>query len=96
MIKANEATSDAVQVGGSNAHLFPIPVPLISQAKNQLLNGDFSHSVMTWNDQLPNTGGDRNEECAWWFSNDEPVLGQVLPTDVTAAVFLPIIWGGAP
>lgn len=96
-LKANEAGADGdtQPIGGSNPALFPPPVPLISQAKNPLLNGDFSHSNATWNDQPPNPGGDRNEECYAWFSNDAPSPGQVLSTDITGAADAPAIDAGS-
>lgn len=73
--KANRST----QVGGSNPILFPVPVTISSTAKNQLLNGDFSHSQRTWNSPTP-LADDMNMECAYWFSNVAPSLGQVLAT----------------
>jgi hypothetical protein len=81
-ILTNETAALSDNIGGSNPHLFPIPVVIPAQAANALLNGDYSHSVSTWNDAV-NSGGNRNEECAWWFSNDAPALGQVLDTTIT-------------
>lgn len=83
-IRSVEASNLGTDQGdNSNPNLFPVPIVIPAQAKNQLLNSDYSHSVMTWNDPLPNTGGNRNEEAAWWFSNTAPVVGQVLATAVT-------------
>jgi hypothetical protein len=78
LIKANEAIADIyAPIPGANPSFFPIPVRIPTQAKNMFLNGDASHSVCTWNDPPP-PAGDRNEECAWFFTNDAPSLGQVL------------------
>ena len=80
MMRSNEAIADIfAPIPGSNPNLVPIPIVIPAQAKNIFLNGDASHSVDTWNDAPP-PGGDRNEECAWFFSSDAPYLGQVLDT----------------
>lgn len=57
------------------------PVPLAPQipAANQLRNGDLSHSTNTYNEPTPAApGSDSLFECAWFYSNDEPVAGQQL------------------
>jgi hypothetical protein len=82
-IRSNENGGVAgtnTQIGGSNPPLFPVPVIISSTAKNQLLNGDFSHSQRTWNSAVA-AADDMNKECAYWFSNTAPVLGQVLSTE---------------
>lgn len=60
--------------GGTN------PVP----SANQLLNGDFAHSVHSWNDNVSPPGdADRSRECAHWFSHDAPAPGAQVLSAVT-------------
>lgn len=59
-------------------NFFPAPVAVSPSAVNQIRNGEFGHSVNTWFEAAYLPMSDQNYECALWFSNDEPVLGQQL------------------
>lgn len=58
-----------------DADFKPPPVPVPPSAVNQLRNGDFSHSVRTWNN---GAAGNQDYECAHWFTHDAPVAAQQL------------------
>lgn len=79
-LRSNENTSRDISIGGQSPNLFPVPVNMPSQAKNQLLNGDASHSQRTWNSAVA-LNDDMNKECAYFFSNTAPALGQVLSSE---------------
>lgn len=71
-------------LGSPLPSLNPI-VPIVSPSVvNQIRNGEFGHSVNTWNDVAYAPTADKGKECAWWFSNDTPTLGQIL--DFTTAL----------
>src|SRR5438045_2161 len=56
----------------TQAALPPYPV------SNLLWNGELGHSVFTWNEVTGTPSGDKNEECAWWYSHAAPTAGQQL------------------
>jgi hypothetical protein len=55
----------------------PVASPERKTAPNDLRNGDYGHSVNTWNEAAP-SGGDKDKECAHWFSHDAPSAAQAL------------------
>lgn len=59
----------------SDGDFTPPPVAPPVSAVNQLRNGDFSHSVRTWNNGAI---GNQDYETAHWFSHDAPVAAQQL------------------
>lgn len=59
--------------------LTPIAPSAPPSAANQLRNGEAGHSNDTWFNPPPGAKtSDAGKECAWWFTNDPPVTGQVL------------------
>ena len=56
------------------------PTQTPHQAVNILRNGDLAHSVHTWHENPPLTEGDKNKECAHWFSHAQPSANQPLDT----------------
>lgn len=82
------AANQSPSLGSPDTSFHPIPTTTPPSVVNQIRNGEFSHSVDTWNN--PPTGSptlDVGKECAFWFSNDAPVAGQVLDftTSLTSA-----------
>lgn len=89
-IKVNQLTA---QLGASllppnvtplspqSTNFFPPPPSNAPSAVNQLRNGEYSHSVNTWFLMVYDPTSDESYECALWFSNDEPVNGQLLSGD---------------
>lgn len=68
--------------------LTPIPTPAPPSASNLVHNGEFGHSVDTWNNPPPGSPTlDVGKECFGWFTNDPPVTGQIL--DFTTATTNP-------
>lgn len=43
---------------------------------NLLWNGELGHSVYTWTEISGTPSGDKNAECAWWYSHNQPFLAQ--------------------
>lgn len=64
-----------------STNFIPAPTTVVPSAVNQLRNGDLSHSVNTWFESVAAPAGDAGHECAYWFTNDAPVNGQVLSAD---------------
>lgn len=62
----------------------PIPQTSGVSTPNQIRNGDFSHSVNTWNESVA-SAGDKSKECAWWYSHDAPGAGQQLDKSTSFA-----------
>lgn len=59
----------------SNALPFP--------TANLIWNGELGHSVYTWHEVSGTPSGDKNAECAWFFSHNQPFEAQTFDsTDV--------------
>lgn len=53
---------------------------------NLLWNGELGHSVFTWVETAGPPTGDKNEECAWFFSHNKPATLQTfVDANVSAA-----------
>lgn len=64
--------------------LTPIPALAPPSAVNQVRNGEAGHSNDTWFSPPPGAPtSDAGKECAWWFTHDPPVSGQVLDFTVS-------------
>lgn len=82
-------------LGSDLLSLHPLPVVVAPSAVSQIRNGEYAHSVDTWNNPPPGSPTlDVGKECAFWFSNDAPVALQVLDfTDsLTNAVNQTLKW----
>jgi hypothetical protein len=64
-------------LGPAQPDFQPLPIDKRTPAANQIWNGDFSHSVSTWNDAVLDVA-DKAKECFNWFSNDAMSVGQAL------------------
>src|SRR5690349_5078345 len=81
MSAGGTGSDDVVTALGARApvEFTPIsPSPLVPPAANQIRNGDLSHSVNTWFENVAAPGTDKVLECAWWFTHDAPAAGQAL------------------
>ena len=66
--------------------LTPIETPAPPSAVNQTRNGEAGHSNDTWFAPPPGAPtSDAGKECAWWFTHDPPVTGQVLDFTISPA-----------
>lgn len=62
----------------------PVPPAERKTAPNDLRNGDQGHSVNTWNEAAP-SGGNKDKECAHWFTHGAPFAGQELDESTSLA-----------
>lgn len=66
--------------------LTPIAPNAPPSAVNQVRNGEAGHSNDTWFNPPPGTPtSDAGKECAWWFTHDPPLTGQVLDFTISPA-----------
>lgn len=66
--------------------LTPIAPIAPPSAVNQVRNGEAGHSNDTWFNPPPGTPtSDAGKECAWWFTHDVPITGQVLDFSISPA-----------
>lgn len=88
-LQLNEATNtlaanQSPRLGSPLTSFQPIPVTTAPSVVNQIRNGEFGHSVNTWLEAAPKPTADEGKECAYWFSNTFPSVGQVLDCTTTA------------
>lgn len=66
--------------------LTPIPALAPPSAVNQVRNGEAGHSNDTWFSPPPGAPtSDAGKECAWWFTHDPPITGQILDFTISPA-----------